>query len=120
MKAPFFLLTLVLALPAVAQNAEQTAAARILRKVISFHRQNIGYQGAYLWTYAADLTAQEGEGKANKTSGWTQPPGTPTVGEAYLRAWRLSGEKACLDAALECARALVNAQLKSGGWASHF
>jgi len=120
MKAAFILLGLALVLPVAAQDADQRAASRSLRKVVSFHRQNVGYQGAYLWNYSADLTAQEGEGKANKTSGWTQPPGTPTVGEAYLKAWRLSGEKACLEAALECAEALVKSQLHSGGWASHF
>lgn len=103
-----------------AQNADQRAAAATLRKVVGFHRQQVGHQGAYLWTYSADLTRQEGEGKATKTSGWTQPPGTPFVGEAYLKAWRLSGERVCLEAAIECARALVKSQLKSGGWASHF
>ncbi len=122
MKSRFLSLLLLLPLSssAPAQTADQRDAARALRKVVSFHRKNIGHQGAYLWTYAADLSSQEGEGKANKTSGWTQPPGTPFVGEAYLKAWRLSGDRSCLEAAVECAHALVKAQLKSGGWSSHF
>lgn len=120
MKASLILCTLALAMPLIGQNADQRAAAKTLRQVVAFHQKNVGHQGAYLWTYSADLTKQEGEGRATKTSGWTQPPGTPTVGETYLKAWRLSGEKVCLDAALECAHALVRAQLESGGWASHF
>ncbi len=103
-----------------AHALDQAEATRALHKVISFYRQDVGYEGAYLWRYSADLTRQEGEGKANKTSGWTQPPGTPSVGEAYLKAWRVSGDERCLMAAKEAAYALIRAQLQSGGWSSHF
>ena len=103
-----------------AQPLDKPAAAQSLHKVISFYRTQVGYQGAYLWRYSADLTRQEGEEKANKTSGWTQPPGSPSVGEAYLKAWRYSGDELCLEAAGEVANALVRSQLKSGGWSSHF
>lgn len=91
-----------------------------LSRVVTFYRTKVGYRGAYLWKYAADLSAQEGENTATRTSGWTQPPGTPSVGEAYLQAHRLSGNRDCLAAAIECARALVKAQLESGGWNDHF
>jgi hypothetical protein len=114
------ILTLIQPPSAQAQTSEQKDAARTLHKAIAFHRAQVGYQGAYLWAYSSDLKKQEGEGRATQTSGWTQPPGTPTVGSAYLDAWHLSGEPACLDAALEAGRALVRAQLHSGGWASHF
>jgi PelA/Pel-15E family pectate lyase len=103
-----------------AQSLDKQEATRALHKVISFYRAEVGYEGAYLWRYSADLTKQEGEGKATKSSGWTQPPGAPAVGEAYLKTWRLSGDKLCLEAATEVAHALVRAQLKSGGWSSHF
>jgi hypothetical protein len=106
--------------PTKAQPFTQADGRTTLAKVVNFYRTQVGYEGAYLWRYAADLTAQEGEGMATRTSGWTQPPGTPTVGEAYLNAWRLSGDSGCLDAAIEAARALVRAQLVSGGWSSHF
>ncbi|MCP4170089.1 MAG: pectic acid lyase [Fuerstiella sp.] len=103
-----------------AQSLTQTEARATLKKVVKYYRTHIGYEGAYLWRYSADLTAQEGEGTATRSSGWTQPPGTTTVGEAYLHAWRVSGESHCLDAATEAARALVRSQLMSGGWSSHF
>jgi len=105
---------------AAAQTISQGEAGKTLEKVLAFYRGNVGYEGAYLWKYAADLSAQEGEEMATKTSGWTQPPGAPSVGEAFLKAWRLSGEEQCRTAAIEVALALVRAQLESGGWSSHF
>ena len=113
------LLTLMM-VPAQADDLTQAAARTQLRHVIEFYRTRVGYEGAYLWKYSADLKNQEGEEIANSTSGWTQPPGSPSVGEAYLEAWRLSGEPICLDAAIEVAHALVRSQLNSGGWSSHF
>ncbi len=103
-----------------AQTEEQSQAQAALRKVVDFYRHQVGFQGAYLWRYSADLDHQEGEEIATRTSGWTQPPGTPAVGEAYLKAWLQSGEPACRVAAVEAAHALVQSQLKSGGWSSHF
>src|SRR5439155_10494436 len=47
---------------------------------------------------------------------WVQPPGTPTVGLAYLAAYRATGDKFYLDAAREAGEALIYGQLKSGGW----
>ena len=91
-----------------------------LQKVVAFYRGQVGYRGAYVWRYSADLTQQEGEGQAYPTTGWTQPPGTPAVGEAYLAAWRYCGEQSCLDAAVEAAHALEQTQLVSGGWDSRF
>ena len=97
-----------------------TQARETLHRVIDFYRTEVGHRGAYLYRYSADLKFQEGESIATKTSGWVQPPGTPAVGEAYLNAWRLSGDAKCLEAAVEAAHALVDSQLMSGGWSSHF
>jgi PelA/Pel-15E family pectate lyase len=91
-----------------------------MHRAVTFYRTQAGYQGGYLWRYSADLTKHEGEGKAHHTSGWTQPPGTPTVGEAFLNSWLLTGDAVCLDAAREAAYALVRTQLRSGGWDSRF
>lgn len=109
-----------LALTDAAEPLEQSEARAALHRVVEFYRSNVGCEGAYLWRYAADLSAQEGEGAATSTSGWTQPPGTPSVGEAYLNAWRLTGDNVCLEAAIEAAHALVRSQLVSGGWSAHF
>ena len=106
---------------ALAEHAiSQAQATAALKKIVQFHRNEVGYKGAYLWRYSADLKYFEGEGSALRTSGWTQPPGAPSVGEAYLDCWRLTGNDMFLDAATEVARALVKSQLESGGWSSHF
>ncbi len=45
-----------------------------------------------------------------------QPPGTPTVGLAYLKAYEATGDRFYLDAATDAALAPVYGQLQSGGW----
>ena len=104
----------------VSADDTSTDFSKELSKVVSFYRNHVGYRGAYLWKYAADFSAQEGEGVATRTSGWTQPPGTPSVGGAFLDAYHRTGSQECLEAAVECAHALVAAQLESGGWNDHF
>ncbi len=104
---------------AQAQRTGDDQARATLLRVVDFYRSQVGYQGAYLWRYSSDLQHQEGETEAKRTSGWIQPPGTPSVGEAYLAAWQRCGQPECLAAAVEAAHALVHTQLESGGWSSH-
>lgn len=91
-------------------------ADEALRKAVAFYRSEVGYEGAYLYRYSADLKRQEGEHDAYRTTGWTQPPGTPAVAAAYLDAYLLTGDPYLLDAARESAQALIRGQLESGGW----
>jgi hypothetical protein len=91
-------------------------AADTLRKACAFFRRNVAAGGGYLWRYSEDLQKREGEGKAFATTAWVQPPGTPSVGLAYLHAYQATGEAYYLEAARETALALVNGQLQSGGW----
>jgi uncharacterized protein YyaL (SSP411 family) len=69
-----------------------------------------------VYYYSPDLTRWWGEGEATKDQVWVQPPGTPTVGMAYLKAYAATGDKFYLEAATEAAEALVYGQLASGGW----
>jgi hypothetical protein len=62
------------------------------------------------------LKLREGEGVAPVETIWVQPPGTPAVGEALLKAYEATGDKTHLQAARDAARALVLGQLHSGGW----
>jgi len=101
-----------------AQNLSQSDAATAMKHAVDFFRKDVGYHGAYLYQYSADLTKQEGERQAYKSTGWTQPPGTPAVGEAYLDAYLLTSQQFLLDAARETGLALVKTQLRSGGWDS--
>ena len=99
-----------------AQTLKQTDAEHALRKAVRFFRRNVAAQGGYLWRYSADLKRREGEGRASASTAWVQPPGTPSVGRAYLEAYWLTGDSQYLDAARETALALVQGQLQSGGW----
>jgi hypothetical protein len=91
-------------------------ANKALQKAVEFYRNQVSVEGGYLWRYSEDLSLREGEGKATATMAWVQPPGTPSVGEAYLEAYQRTGEKYLLDAAIQTAQALVKGQLHSGGW----
>ena len=89
-----------------------------LHRAVRFFRHDVaGDTGGYLWRYSADLSQREGEGQAKPTTAWLQPPGTPSVGEAYLKAYLLTGDEVLREATLETAMALVRGQLVSGGWA---
>ncbi|NOX54678.1 MAG: polysaccharide lyase [Planctomycetes bacterium] len=94
----------------------ETEAIRALEKAVHFFRNEVSAQGGYLWRCSADLSKREGEGRAGPLTAWVQPPGTPTVGDGYLVAYRLSGRSFLLDAARETGLALVRGQLRSGGW----
>ena len=87
-----------------------------LRKAVDFFQQQVSVQGGYLWRYSTDLKKREGEGKASETTAWVQPPGTPSVGEALLRVYHRTEDRFYRDAARQTALALVQGQLRSGGW----
>jgi len=91
-------------------------AAKAMRRATDFFRTQISTEGGYLWRYSEDLSRREGEGTATDTMIWVQPPGTPSVGMVYLRAYEATGDLYYLDAARDVAYALVKGQLRSGGW----
>ena len=100
----------------VAQGVGVEEVAKTLRKAVEFYRDRVSTEGGYLWKYAADLSLREGENPVDDRTVWVQPPGTPTVGLAFLRAYRVTGDRYYLDAAAEAGRCLVRGQLESGGW----
>jgi len=73
-------------------------------------------RGGYVYRVSTDGVNRFGEGVATPTEIWVQPPGTPTVGMAFLKAYQATGEQALLDKATAAAEALVYGQLKSGAW----
>lgn len=91
-------------------------AKSALKRAVNFFRNEVSVHGSYVWRYSADLKKRWGESEATETEGWVQPPGTPSVGLAYLRAYEATGDKTFLDAAVEAAKALTETQLASGGW----
>ena len=87
-----------------------------LHRAAHFFRTEVAVEGGYLWRYSEDLARREGEGKADASTIWVQPPGTPAVGEAFLSAYRATGDRYYLEGAIDAATALVEGQLRSGGW----
>lgn len=87
-----------------------------MRKAATFYRDSVASHGGYVYYYSVDLKQQWGEGVATRDQIWVQPPGTPTVGMAYLKAYEATGDSFYLKAAQEAAEALIYGQLKSGGW----
>lgn len=91
-------------------------AAEALQRATRYFVSEVATEGGYLWWYSEDLKERAGEGKATETQIWVQPPGTPSVGFAFLRAFRVTADDLYLDAAKGVAAALVWGQLASGGW----
>lgn len=98
----------------VAPTRPEVLAA--LQKAATFYRQNCAHYGGYGWRYSRDLKLSEGEGEMTPTMAWVQPPGTPSVGMAFLDAYEATREPFYLQAARDAALALVRGQRLSGGW----
>ena len=91
-------------------------AKTTLRKAANYYHDHVARHGGYVYHYSLDLKQRWGEGVADDDQIWVQPPGTPTVGLAFLNAYRATKELCYLHAATDAANALVQGQLKSGGW----
>lgn len=81
-----------------------------------FMVDRVSTRGGYLWRYLPDLSRRWGEMEAYDSQIAVQPPGTPTLGQVFLDAYRATGDEAFYDAAAKAARALVAGQLEPGGW----
>lgn len=101
-------------LPAADEGLARDARAT-MEKATAFMR-SISTAGGYLWRYSTDLKTRAGENDATPTQIWIQPPGTPSMGMAFLRAYEATGDARYLDAAKAAADALAVGQLESGGW----
>ncbi len=98
------------------ENSLREEAAAALRKAATYYRTKVATHGGYVYFYTTDLQTRWGEGKAGPEEIWVQPPGTPTVGLAFVRAYEATGNREYLDAARDAANALIYGQLASGGW----
>ena len=99
-------------------SAESPSAAEVKNALgkATDYLTSISTEGGYLWRYSGDLSERWGEEHATASQIWVQPPGTPAVGAAFLRAYEATGDPAHLKAAEAAALALVRGQLQSGGW----
>jgi hypothetical protein len=83
---------------------------------VRFFHSRVALDGGYLWEYSGDLALREAEGRIADSRVWVQPPGTPTIGEAFLDAYEATGDEEYLNAALDAARVLLAGQMRTGGW----
>jgi PelA/Pel-15E family pectate lyase len=109
------LAVLASASPAAETNSLPQQARDALARATRFMR-SISAEGGYLWRYSLDLKERAGETKATATQVWIQPPGTPSMGEVFLRAHAATKDTLFLDAARDVGDALATGQLESGGW----
>ncbi len=87
-----------------------------LDRACRFYHDHCARHGGYVWRYSRDLTLTEGEAETDKHTIWVQPPGTPSIGLAFVAAYDATGNHEYLDWAREAALALVAGQMKTGGW----
>lgn len=87
-----------------------------MRKAATYYREQVATHGGYVYHYTLDLKTRWGEGLATPDQIWIQPPGTPTVGLAYLAAFEATGDADYLNGARDAAEALAYGQMRSGGW----
>ena len=91
-------------------------ATESMKKATGFMTSQVAVHGGYVYDVTVDLKKKRGEGVASPSEIWVQPPGTPTVGLAFVRAFDATGDPVFLDAANQCAKALMHGQLESGCW----
>ena len=87
-----------------------------MKEAATYYHANAASHGGYVYYYSLDLSQRWGEGKASPDMLFVQPPGTPTVGMAYLKAYEATGDEFYLKAARDAAGTLMYGQLQSGGW----
>jgi len=104
--------------PLSAADGDPTASEVLsaMKKAATYYHDQVAVHGGYVYFYSPDLTQRFGEGPASADQIWVQPPGTPTVGMAYVQAYHATTDAFYLNAATETAEALIYGQLESGGW----
>jgi hypothetical protein len=111
-----FALVLVAAFSAAAQDVSREDALRALRRAAAFYNETVSPHGAYHFAYTEDLSYGRSESADSPTRPEVQREGTPSVGDAFLRAWDVTGDRYYLEAARRVAHAYAAGQLCSGGW----
>lgn len=110
-----FLVALLVPLAAsAASDLRQQAATALGRGVAHFHSLSVA--GGYGYAMTPDGSRRWGESPLTDEEVEVQPPGTPAVGQSFLRAYLATGDKQALAAARAAADALIRGQNKHGGW----
>jgi hypothetical protein len=92
---------------------EQVATS--LKKGTTFFH-SINTEGGYVYYVTPDLSRRWGENPTDDHTIEVQPPGTPAVGQSFLRAYQVTADEKALEFAKEAAYALIRGQNINGGW----
>lgn len=92
------------------------SARTAISRAAGFYHDKVAVHGGYVYQYSADLSLREGEGATDLDTVWVQPPGTPTVGLAFLKAYERTGDEQLLADARDAAYCLLEGQFQSGAW----
>ena len=101
--------------PCIAEDLREDAR-QAMQGAVEFYSTKVAAHGGYVYRYSDDLAKREGEGKTDLDTLWVQPPGTPSVGMAFVEAYELTREPYLLEAADAAADCLIRGQYRSGGW----
>lgn len=102
--------------PSIAAPApSREAALAAMNRATTFMTDKVAYRGGYVWVVSDDLTTRWGEVPARPSQVWVQAA-TPMVGEAFLDAYRVTGDRMYLDAARRAVDVLVFGQHPLGGF----
>lgn len=100
----------------LAAEPDTESVKETIKKAATYYVEKVATHGGYVYHYSLDLQQRWGEGVATQDQIWIQPPGTPTVGLAFLEAYKATRDEYYLKAAQAAARAVAYGQLRSGGW----
>jgi PelA/Pel-15E family pectate lyase len=100
----------------VSNKPQGKAALDAMKRATRFMTDTVAHQGGYVWAYLPDFSRRWGEMEAKPTMMWVQPPGTATMGHAFLDAYHATGDDQFWQAAVSATRALIAAQHPAGGW----
>ena len=101
-------------IPAQTKPLRAQTEEALTKGIEFFHYLNS--HGGYVYHYSLDGSQRWGEVRANLNTIEVQPPGTPAVGAAFLKAYLTTKNKKFLKFAEEAALALARGQNKFGGW----
>ncbi|MGD8778464.1 MAG: pectate lyase [Ignavibacteria bacterium] len=97
------------------RNITLTKVQNSLEKGIEFYR-SLAVNGGYAHYYSKDLQFIIGEEPMQDSSVEVQFPGTPAIGNTYLYAYHVTGNKKYLGYAVDAAYCLIDGMNKYNGW----
>lgn len=113
---PLILLILFLSTTSFTAFADlKRDATRAVEDGIRFF-QTTSIEGGYVWYVTPDFDERWGEGPTDDQTIEVQPPGTPTVGMTFMRAYDVTKYNTAMRAAKAAAEALIGGQNNLGGW----